>query len=98
TGQRSEAAPEIPPIGDALKGFDVGTWFGILAPRRTPRPIVDLLARELRRMTELPEVRARLHSLGAEPVGNTPEAFDAYLRSELPKWAKVIAAAGITPD
>ncbi|MCA3128560.1 MAG: tripartite tricarboxylate transporter substrate binding protein, partial [Rhodocyclaceae bacterium] len=47
TGQRSEAAPEIPPIGDALKGFDVGTWFGILAPRRTPRPIVDLLAREL---------------------------------------------------
>ncbi|MCA3150606.1 MAG: tripartite tricarboxylate transporter substrate binding protein, partial [Rhodocyclaceae bacterium] len=80
------------------KGFDVGTWFGILAPRRTPRPIVDLLARELRRMTELPEGRARLHSLGAEPVGNTPEAFDAYLRSELPKWAKVIAAAGITPD
>jgi tripartite-type tricarboxylate transporter receptor subunit TctC len=98
TSQRSEAAPDIPPIAEFLKGYDVGTWFGILAPRKTPRAVVNTLAREIRRMTEMPDVRARLHGLGAEPVGNTPEAFEAYIRAELPKWAKVIAVAGITPD
>ncbi|MFN7275956.1 MAG: Bug family tripartite tricarboxylate transporter substrate binding protein [bacterium] len=98
TSQRSEAAPDIPPIAELLKGYEVGTWFGILAPRKTPRAVVNTLAREIRRMTEMPDVRARLHGLGAEPVGNTPEVFEAYIRAELPKWAKVIAAAGITPD
>ena len=98
TSQRSEAAPDIPPIAEFLKGYEVGTWFGILAPRKTPRDVVNTLAREIKRMTEMPDVRARLHGLGAEPVGNTPEVFEAYIRAELPKWATVIAAAGITPD
>ena len=66
--------------------------------RQLAAEVVNTLAREIKRMTEMPDVRARLHGLGAEPVGNTPEVFEAYLRAELPKWAKVIAAAGITPD
>ena len=98
TAKRSEAAPDIPAIGESLKGYDVGTWFGVLAPAATPRTIVTVLGREIARITRMPDVRGRLLGLGAEPVGNTPDEFAQYIRAELPKWAKVIRSAGITPD
>ena len=98
TAKRSEAAPDIPPIGESVKGYDVGTWFGVLAPAATPRPIVSMLGREIARITRMPDVRERLLGLGAEPIGNTPEQFAQYIRAELPKWAKVIRSAGISPD
>ena len=98
TAKRSDAAPDIPAIGESLKGYEVGTWFGVLAPAATPRPVIDLLGREIARITKMPDVRERLLSLGAEPVGNTPAEFAQYIRIELPKWAKVIRSAGITPD
>lgn len=73
SAKRSDVVPDIPAIGESLKGYDVGTWFGVLAPRRTPRPVVDALAREIARITALPDVRDRLLALGIEPVGHTPE-------------------------
>jgi tripartite-type tricarboxylate transporter receptor subunit TctC len=98
TTKRSDAAPDIPAIAESLKGYDVGTWFGVLAPAATPRPVINLLGREIARITRMPDVRERLLSLGAEPVGNSPEEFALYIRVELPKWAKVIKSAGIRPD
>ena len=98
SAKRSEIVPDTPAIGESLKGYDVGTWFGVLAPRGTPRPIIDVLAREIARITALPDVRERLSALGAEPVGNTPAQFAQYIRAEIPRWAKVIKAANIAPD
>lgn len=98
SAKRSEIVPDIPAIGESLKGYEVGTWFGVLAPRGTPKPVVDVLAREIARITALPDVRERLTALGADPVGNTSEQFAQYIRAEIPRWAKVISAANIVPD
>ena len=98
SAKRSEAAPELAPIGELLRGYEVGTWFGVLAPSGTPRFIVALLGKEIASITKLPDVRSRLVTLGAEPIGNTPEQFAQYIKTELPKWAKVIRAAGVTLD
>jgi tripartite-type tricarboxylate transporter receptor subunit TctC len=95
---RSEAAPGLPPIGQSVKGFDAGTWFGVLAPAGAPASIVSLLGKEIVRITAMADVRSRLIALGAEPIGNTPEQFNQYIKAELPRWGKVIRAAGITLD
>lgn len=98
SAKRSEAAPELAPIGELLKGFEVGTWFGVLAPSGTPRSIIAMLGKEIASITSMPDVRSRLVALGAEPIGNTPEQFAQHIKTELPKWAKVIRAAGIALD
>ena len=96
TAKRSAAAPELPTVAEAgLPGFEVIGWFGWLAPAATPRPIVNRLHAELVSALRLPEVRDRLLSQSAEPVGNSPQAFAAFMKSEYVKWAKVIKAANI---
>ena len=76
-------------------GFDVTSWFGIAAPAKTPRVIVDQLHGVIVRALQTPDLRARLLDQGAEPVGNTPEQYTAFMQNEIAKWAKVIKAAGI---
>ncbi|HYC47332.1 MAG TPA: tripartite tricarboxylate transporter substrate binding protein [Burkholderiales bacterium] len=98
TAKRSDALPDVPAIGESLKTYDVATWFGALAPAGTPRPIVDTLAGEIRKAAAMPDVRARLVTLGAEPVGNTPKEFAHYIRAEIAKWTRVIRAANIKAD
>ena len=78
-----------------LPGFEVTSWFGIAAPAKTPRVIVDQLNSAIVRALNTPDLRARLQSEGAEPVGNTPEHYTAFIEREIVKWAKVIQAAGI---
>jgi tripartite-type tricarboxylate transporter receptor subunit TctC len=79
-------------------GFEVIGWFGWLAPARTPRGIVTRLNAEIVKALNVPEVRERLLSQSTEPVGNSPEAFAAFIRSEHAKWADVIRRAGIRMD
>ena len=98
TAKRSEAVPDVPAIGESLKGYDVATWFGVLVPAATPPVIVERLSREIMKVSAMPDVRERLAALGAEPVGNTPAEFARYIRSEIAKWAKVIKAAGIKAE
>lgn len=98
SAKRSQAAPDLAPIGEVLNGYDVGTWFGALAPSGTPRAVVDVLGKEIRRIVNLPDVSAQFVALGAEPVGSTPEEFAQYIRTELPRWGKVIRAAGLRLD
>jgi tripartite-type tricarboxylate transporter receptor subunit TctC len=99
TPKRSTMMPELPTIAEAaLPGYEVTNATGVLAPAGTPREIVLKLQQEIARIVQLPEIRERLVGLGVEPVGNTPEQFGEYIRSEIAKWAKVVKAAGIEPQ
>lgn len=97
--KRSGAIPEVPTISESgLDGYESSSWFGFLAPARTPREIVTKLHGEIIKAMKLPEVQERLAGLGLEPVGNTPAQFGEQIRSDLAKWRKVVQAAGIQPE
>jgi len=99
TSKRSRALPEVPTMSEAgLPGYVIAGWYGILAPGKTPRPIVDRLNREIVRILQLPDVVERLAADGSEPVGSTPEAFGAHIRDEIVRWRKVIEEAGIKAE
>jgi len=94
--KRTPAAPGIPTIAESgLPGFAVTSWFGVAAPARTPRPIVDRLNSEIVRALATPELRERMEGMGADPVGNTPEEYTRFVQNEIVKWGKVIKFAGI---
>lgn len=99
TKKRSGALPDVPTVAESgVPGFDVSTWYGIWAPASTPPAIVKRVSSELAAVVRIPEVRARLADLGAEAVGNTPEEFAAFNRSELAKWAKIVKDSGAKVD
>jgi tripartite-type tricarboxylate transporter receptor subunit TctC len=94
--KRTPAAPDIPTVAESgVPGYDVTTFYGVSAPAKTPRPIIDRLHAELLRALKSPDLRDRLQGLGADPVGNTPEQYTAFMQNEIAKWDKVIKAAGI---
>ena len=94
--KRTPAAPDIPTVAEAgVPGYEVSTFYGVSAPAKTPRPIIDRLHAELVRALNSPDTRERLQGLGADPVGNTPEQYTAFMQNEIAKWGKVIKAAGI---
>ena len=99
TAKRSALAPDLPTIAESgLAGFDISTWFGIFAPAGTPREIVDRLHAEFTRALALADVREKMVNLGAEPIGNRPEEFAAYIRSEAEKYARVVKSSGARAD
>ena len=93
--QPSAVAPEIPTIAATLPGFDATSWHGLFAPARTPRPIVDTLAAEVKRIFESPELQKSLLEVGAVPSPMTPEQFSELIASERRKWQEVVQAAGV---
>jgi tripartite-type tricarboxylate transporter receptor subunit TctC len=94
--KRTPAAPDIPTVAESgVQGYEVTTFYGVSAPAKTPRPIVERLHTEIVRALQSPDVREKLQGLGADPVGNTPEQYAAFIQSEIAKWGKVIKAAGI---
>ncbi|HSE00513.1 MAG TPA: tripartite tricarboxylate transporter substrate binding protein [Burkholderiales bacterium] len=94
--RRTPAAPEVPTVAEAgVPGYEVTTFYGMSAPARTPRAIIDRLHTDTVRALNSPDVRQRLQDLGADPVGNTPEQYTAFMKNEIAKWDKVIKAAGI---
>jgi tripartite-type tricarboxylate transporter receptor subunit TctC len=97
--RRSPAVPELPTIAEAgLPGFESTSWNGLLVPARTPAAIVRKLHLETVKSLALPDVRAKLADLGLEGIGSSPDEFAAVIRSEIPKWTKVIKESGIKPD
>ncbi len=99
SAKRSSAIPQVPTIAESgLPGFEVVGWYGVLAPAHTPRAIVERLHGEFVKILQTPEVRERLLSEGAEPVGNTPAEFTAFLKTDIARWAKVIKQAGARLD
>ncbi|HVR51466.1 MAG TPA: tripartite tricarboxylate transporter substrate binding protein [Pseudorhodoferax sp.] len=99
SAQRVAALPEVPTLAEAgLPGFEDGTWYGIVAPRGTPQPIVDRLNAEILKMLAQPETRDKLLSMGLEPAGNSPAAFGQMVRAEIAKYAKVVKAGNVKID
>jgi tripartite-type tricarboxylate transporter receptor subunit TctC len=99
TAKRTPLAPDLPTIAESgLPGFDINTWFGVFVPAKTPKAIVERLHDEFVKALASPDVRSKMLALGAEPVGNTPEQFAAYIRSEAQKYAKVVKASGAKVD
>jgi tripartite-type tricarboxylate transporter receptor subunit TctC len=96
SSRRSAAEPNIPTVAESgVPGFDVTAWYGVSAPAKTPRPIIEKLNAEFVRAVKSPDLRDRLVAQGADPVGNTPEQYAAFVQKEITKWARVIKAAGI---
>lgn len=99
SSSRSPAAPDIPTISESgLPGFDAVSWFALFAPANTPKPIIDKLQTEVRKILKTPEIAKRLADNGLEPVGGTPEELAAYQKSEIIKWAKVVKDSGAKAD
>ena len=97
--KRSASAPDLPTIAESgYPGFEVTIWYGLVAPAGTPPAIIRRLHLETVKALALPDLRAKLADLAGEAIGNSPDEFAAIIRSEIPKWAKVIKDAGIKPD
>ncbi len=91
-----QGAPDIPTMAEAgLAGYEVNSWYGLLAPAGTPRSIIQRLNSEVARALREPDARERLYTIGAEPMDNTPDEFAAYITAEMAKWSKVVKTAGI---
>jgi tripartite-type tricarboxylate transporter receptor subunit TctC len=97
--KRSTGMPQIPTVAEAgVPGYSVSLWFGLLGPAGIPRPVVDKIYNDVVRVLKMPEVRERFTSLGAEPVGSSPEQFEAFIKTEIVKWETVIRGAGLQVD
>ena len=99
---RLPSLPNIPTLAESgaegLRGFEANGWYGIVAPAGTPREIVARLNAEIRRIVATPELRARLDAEGAIPAADSPEAFAAFIASEIARWSAVLKRAGIEPQ
>jgi tripartite-type tricarboxylate transporter receptor subunit TctC len=99
SAKRSVAAPEFPTIAEAgVRGYQHASWVGMLAPAKTPQPVIGKLNGEAVKVVNIPEVKALLLRDGLESVGDTPQEFAAVVKSEVAKWLNVVKAAGIKAD
>lgn len=99
SAKRTPTAPEYPTVAESgLPGYESVSWYGILATAGTPRPIVERLNAEIRKIVATAEIRDALSKQGAEPVTDTPEEFAAIVRDDVAKWAKIVKATGAKPN
>ncbi len=98
-GRRSAVLPGLPTIAESgVPGYEMLNWLGLFAPINTPRVIVDKLNGEVLRLLRTPDVRDRLNAAGAEPAPMATDEFTAFVKSEVEKWAKVVAATGMIAE
>jgi len=98
TAKRISALPDLPPVAEAVPGYETITWQGFLAPTGTPKDIVDRLHAEFIKALKDPEFAARMRGMGLEIYGTTPAEFSQFIRDENVKWTKVIKATGARVD
>ena len=96
--QRSAFAPGLPAIAETVPGYDNELWWGVFAPVKTPKTVIDRLNAEIRKILGVDEMKKRFAEFGAEPTPTTPEAFSAFFKSEIAKWSKVVKDAKIQPE
>ncbi|MFN7085658.1 MAG: tripartite tricarboxylate transporter substrate binding protein [Burkholderiales bacterium] len=95
TAKRSPVLPDVPTVAEAaLPGFEFDLWYGLLAPRKAPRPVLEQLSKEVARILALPDVKERMLRDGAVPKPSTPQQFDAFIKTEVDKLGKVVRASG----
>jgi tripartite-type tricarboxylate transporter receptor subunit TctC len=99
TSKRSAATPELPTVSEAgVKGYEAGTWYGLLVPTGTAKETISRLHAESMKVLAAPDVKPRLDAAGFEAIGSTPDQFGTYIRSEVVKWGKVVRAAQVRID
>lgn len=99
SAKRFPGTPEIPTMAESgVPGYEVSAWFGLLAPAGTPKPVIDALYANIADILKQPEVVKQLFDLGAEPGGNTPEAYARQIATDVEKWKKVVAATGVRAE
>jgi tripartite-type tricarboxylate transporter receptor subunit TctC len=99
TPQRWSGTPELPTMQEAgVPGFVITQWYGMLAPAKTPQPIVGKLNKEIARLLHQPDVKEKLAADGADAVGNTPAQFGAHIRSEIAKYSKLVKQIGLKAE
>jgi len=96
--KRVAAMPDIPTVGETLPGYVADAFRGVIAPAGVSKPVINHLAADIAAALKQPDVHDRLINDGSDPVGSTPEAFAAFLRSEMLKWGKVVKESGARPD
>lgn len=95
SAKRSPLLPNVPTVAESgVPGFETLAWNGLMAPAGTPKPIIDKLNTEVRKVMDSPELRDRLRAQGFEPAAGTPEQFGALIRAEIDRWAKVVKTSG----
>jgi tripartite-type tricarboxylate transporter receptor subunit TctC len=98
TPARVPSLPDLPAVAEALPGYAVVGWYGVLGPAKMPAPIVARLHDEFVRILNTPEVRERIVADGSEPAGTTPEAFRAFMVADVAKWSKLVKESGAKLD
>jgi tripartite-type tricarboxylate transporter receptor subunit TctC len=98
TAKRWYALPDTPTLAETLPGYDVELWFGTMAPRGTPQPIIDRVNAAVNKALHLPERKKNLEDQGMIPTGGTPAAFNDRIRRDYDRWLKVVASAGLKPE
>ncbi|HXF67079.1 MAG TPA: tripartite tricarboxylate transporter substrate binding protein [Burkholderiales bacterium] len=96
--KRNPALPEVPPISEVLPGYEQIVWHSVIAPAKTPKPIVAKLSKELMRIIRLPEIQERFKSVGLDAVGSTPEELAALIKKEIVMYAKLVKEIGYKPQ
>ena len=94
TPQRIAVMPEVPAVAEAIPGYEVVGWYGIVGPAGMPAPLVERLNQELLQVLKQPDVHERIVNDGSEPVGSSPREFHDFMAADLAKWAKVVKESG----
>lgn len=97
TAKRAPLLPDVPSIGETVQGFDAAGWSGILAPAKTPRPIVEKISADMRAEMAVPEVAKRIVELGGIAHPTTPDEYAAFIKAEIAKWSEVVRISGAKP-
>jgi len=95
---RVASLPDVPAMSEVLPGFESVTWFGVVAPPKTPMPIAERISAAVAEALRSPDARKRLADLSAEPIGNTPAQMAAFMRKDAERWREVIRSAGVKAD
>jgi tripartite-type tricarboxylate transporter receptor subunit TctC len=99
SSRRSQALPNVPTIAEAgLKGYDVSPWFAVFVPAKTPKPVIDRLHTEITKALKMADIQERFATIGAEPIGGTPEQLAVHLKRETDRWSAIIRERNIKAD
>ena len=98
SSKRSHELPDIPSIAETVPGYDASLWQGLLAPRATPRAVIDRILRDMTKLLQMPDVQVAFERAGTYPVATNPKAFGELLKTDFDKWGKVVREINLTVD
>jgi tripartite-type tricarboxylate transporter receptor subunit TctC len=98
TAERNASLPDVPTVGETVKGYEASAWFGMGAPKGTPPEIIAKLNKYVNEALADPKVKARIAELGGVPIVATPAEFGGVIKAETEKWAKVVEFSGVKLD